>query len=185
MHAQLQRVKVESIVFSDDNLAVEDTARRQRRAQWVDQVGKVAIEWLLVAALDQDFIPIAKHKCPKPVPFRFKNPVVPIRQCSDTLGEHRQDRRIHGKVHAPWYTQILFCAWAVRLVMESRLAGNDLRSWHRLWADYGQPEAIPARSPDGGNVFLISSNSVGIFRVAEPAYSCRRATIGSTCMLFS
>src|SRR5262245_31335209 len=51
MKAKLQGVEVETVVPDDDNLAVEHTARRQGSAQRVEQLGKVAVERLLVAAL--------------------------------------------------------------------------------------------------------------------------------------
>src|SRR5581483_4699192 len=103
MNPLLQRVELERAVLYDDDLAVEHAARRQLRAQRVDQLGKVAVERFLVAALNQNFVAVAKHQCAKPVPLRLEDPAVARGQFGETLGEHRQDRRVHGKAHASVY----------------------------------------------------------------------------------
>ncbi len=75
MEAQLQCVKVEFIVLDDDNLAIENAARRQRRAQRLEQLGKVAVERLFVAALDQDLVSVAKDQRTKSVPLGLEDVV--------------------------------------------------------------------------------------------------------------
>src|SRR5580704_6555336 len=118
MQSQLQRVEIQSIVFNDDNLSVEHTSRRQSRAQWLNKVRKVAVEWLFVATLDQNLVAIAKHQRPKPVPLGLKNPFFAIRQRTHTLGKHRQDRRVHGKVHAPMvYAYFILGSWEKILML--------------------------------------------------------------------
>ena len=90
MKAQLQRIEVELVVLDDDNLSVEDAARRQCRAQRLQQFRKVAIQRLFVAALDQDLIPIAKDQRAKSIPLRFENPIAIGWQFIHSLGQHRQ-----------------------------------------------------------------------------------------------
>ena len=68
-------------------------------AQRLEQLGKVAVQRLLVAALDQDLVAVAKDQRAKAIPLRFEDPVAACRQFADSLGEHRQNRRVHGKMH--------------------------------------------------------------------------------------
>src|SRR6476646_6908287 len=63
------------------------------------QLGKVTIQWLFIATLDQDLISVTKHQRAKPLPLRFENPVSLGWQFSDSFGQHRQQRRIYGKIH--------------------------------------------------------------------------------------
>src|SRR4029077_17120110 len=104
MEAQLQCVEVEFIVLDDDNLPIENAAGRQRRAQWLQQVGEVAVEGLFVAALDQDLVSVAKDQRTKSVPLGLEDVIFPSGQFIHALGKHGQERRVHWKVHASWYT---------------------------------------------------------------------------------
>ena len=63
------------------------------------KLGKVAVQRFFVAALDQDLVPVAENQRAKPIPLRFENPCSAGGQFADSLGEHRQDRRVHRKVH--------------------------------------------------------------------------------------
>ena len=77
-------------------------SRTQRRAmppQWLDSSGKVTVEWLFIPALDEDLIAVAKHQRAKSIPLGLKNPIFPWGQFIDTLGQHGQERGIHGKIH--------------------------------------------------------------------------------------
>ena len=64
----------------------------QLRQQRLDQLGEVAVERLLVAALDQDLVAVAEDERAKAVPLGLEDPAVPGGQLADALGEHRQDR---------------------------------------------------------------------------------------------
>ena len=61
-----------------------------------EELGEVAIEGLLVAALDEDFVVVAEDEGAEAVPFGFKEPVVPGGQVADALGEHGEDGRVDG-----------------------------------------------------------------------------------------
>jgi hypothetical protein len=53
MKPKLQRVEVETTILGDHDLSVERAPRRQLRLQRFDQLGEIAVERLLVAALDE------------------------------------------------------------------------------------------------------------------------------------
>src|SRR5579862_4145214 len=103
MQPQLQPVEVEFIVLDDYDLAVKHTASRQSRPQRVQQLREIAVERLFVAALDEDLVSITKDQGTKSVPLGLENPVISRGQLLNTLGEHRQQRRVYGKVHISWY----------------------------------------------------------------------------------
>ncbi len=67
--AEQQRVEVEPAVGDDDDLAVEHAARGQRRAQRGLELGEVATERLLVAALDVDVVAGLEHERAEAVPL--------------------------------------------------------------------------------------------------------------------
>src|SRR5439155_7421072 len=86
---------------------------RQRRPQQIDQLGKIPVQRFLVAALEEDLVAVAENERPKSIPLRLEDPIFALRQLADPLGEHRQDRRIHRKIHiscypAPCYTEHLY-----------------------------------------------------------------------------
>ncbi len=62
MKAQLQRFEVERVILGDDDFAVEHAARGQLRAQRLEQFGEVAVERLVIAALDQDLVAVAEDQ---------------------------------------------------------------------------------------------------------------------------
>src|SRR5215467_11774279 len=123
MQAKLQRVEVESIVPDDDNLAIEHAAGRQSRADRLQQLGKVAVERLFVATLDQDLISVTKHQGAKTVPFGFENPISAVRQFTYPFGEHGQERRIDRKVHASWYIGVFWegeCCLQIAMIAQEK-----------------------------------------------------------------
>ena len=121
MKPQLQRVEIEPAVLGDHDLAIEHAAVRQLRAQRLEQLGKVAVQRFLVAALDQDLVAVAEDQRAKSVPLRFEDPVFACRQFIHALGEHRQHRRVDGKIHASCYNAIT----------RTLLLGTRLR-WHQV-----------------------------------------------------
>ena len=106
VEAQLQRLEVERVAARDDDLAVEHAALGQLRLQRLEQLREVAVERLLVAALDEQLVAVAKDQRAEAVPLRLEDPAVAGGQLADALGEHRQDRRIAGQVHAEWYRRM-------------------------------------------------------------------------------
>ena len=85
------------------------------RAQRLEQLGEVAVQRFFVAALDQDLVAVAKDERAKPVPLGFEDPVPAGRQFTDALGQHRQERRVHGKIHTLSYTAHSSCdCWKLR-----------------------------------------------------------------------
>ena len=93
VQAKLQRLEVERAASRDDDLAVEDALCGQRLEKRRRDFGKVALEGLVIPALDRDRIPVAKDHGAKAVPLRLENPVVPVRQRIDALGQHGEHRR--------------------------------------------------------------------------------------------
>src|SRR5579884_2406256 len=100
MKAQLQSIEIERPISCDYDLAIENTARRQLPAQRIEQLREIAVQRLLITALQQDFVAVAKDQRAKPVPLRFEDPRSPARQFIHSFGEHRQHRRIYRKAHA-------------------------------------------------------------------------------------
>ena len=103
MQTQLKRIKVKPIIFDDDDLSIEYTTCGQRSAQWFEQLGKVAIEWFFVAALNENLTFIAKHQRSKSIPLGLEDPIALGGQFIDSFRKHWQNRRIYWKVHTPWY----------------------------------------------------------------------------------
>src|SRR5215469_6044284 len=99
MKPQLQRIKVETILTHNDDLAIENAAIRQGLRERLQKLGEIAIKRFFVAALDQDFISVAEDECPKAIPLGFEYPVVTCWQLANPLSQHRQDGWIHSKVH--------------------------------------------------------------------------------------
>ena len=99
MQPELQSIEVEFIVLHNDQFTIQHTTIRQTSAQGFEQFGKIAIERLLIAALDQDFTAIAKYQRAESIPLRLEHPISVCRYIVHALGEHRQHRRIDGKIH--------------------------------------------------------------------------------------
>ncbi len=104
MKPKLQRLEIEPAILGDDDFAIQHATRRQLRPQRLEQFGKIAVQRLFIAALDLDLVPVAKNQRAKPIPLRFEDPRFAGGQVVHSLGEHRQDRRVDGKIHAHCYT---------------------------------------------------------------------------------
>src|SRR4029453_4946784 len=98
--AELERLEVEPAGGCDDELAVERAAQWELCGEMRPQLGEVAVERFRVAALEQELVPIAEHQHAKAVPLRLEDPVRAVGKRADALGEHRQDRRVDGELHA-------------------------------------------------------------------------------------
>ena len=75
MNAELQRLEIEPAILGDDDFAIEHAAIGQLRPQRLEQLGKIAIQRFLIAALDQDLVPVAEDQRAKPIPFRLEDPI--------------------------------------------------------------------------------------------------------------
>src|SRR5687767_12619675 len=100
MDAQQQRLEIEPGSARDDDLAVDDAALRQRGGQRDDELRKVAVHWLLVAALQQDVVAVAKDQRSKAVPLGLELPPLAAGQGVRGAGQHGRERRSEGKPHA-------------------------------------------------------------------------------------
>src|SRR5439155_13902107 len=94
MLAQLQSVEVEASLVRNDELTVEDDALGKLREQRLAQLGEVAEEGPLVAALKIEIVAVAEHEAAEAVPLRLVQHVVTVgREVARELGEHRLERR--------------------------------------------------------------------------------------------
>ena len=107
MDAQLKSLEVESAIPGNHDFTIEDATGRQLILQRRDQFWKVAIERFLIAALDEDVVPVPKDDSSKSVPFGLKDPPIPLGKIADPFGEHWGNRRIHGQVHSSCYNPAL------------------------------------------------------------------------------
>src|SRR5688572_6916169 len=99
MHSQLQRIEIERPAAGHDDLAVADTLLRQAGFQWLEQLRKVSIERLLIAALQQELVAVAKQQSSKAVPLRFEDPSAALGQRAHSLGQHRLQGWRYGESH--------------------------------------------------------------------------------------
>ena len=67
----------------------------------IEELGEVAVERFLVAALDHQFIVVAEDERAKAVPLGLEDPFVAIGDVIDSLREHRENGRFDCGVHAP------------------------------------------------------------------------------------
>src|SRR5215475_11845388 len=103
MNTQLESLEIESAIPGDYDFAVEDTVRWQLSLQGCQKFGEITVKRLLIAALNEDFIPVAKNNRSKSVPLRLEDPAISLRQITDSFGQHWEDRRIYGQMHNPCY----------------------------------------------------------------------------------
>ena len=97
-------VEIQLGVLYNNDFAVQDAARRQLRFWRVEQFCKIAVQRLLITALNRDLVAVSEYGRPEPVLFRLEKPVCSLRQFANSLGEHGQYRRIHWKLHNYPYT---------------------------------------------------------------------------------
>src|SRR6266568_2131523 len=100
MNPQQQRFEIESVRTGDNDLAVKNASLRQRRGERLEQLGKIAIHRLLVAALQQKLRAVAKYERAKPVPLRLKLPAIAFRQSIGRGGQHWRER---------WFERQTYC----------------------------------------------------------------------------
>src|ERR1019366_467397 len=100
VESKLERLEIEAPVVCDDELAIEHAALGEHGPKRRFELREIAIERLLIPALDRQLVAIAEHEGPKPVPFGLVHPPLALRKRADPLGEHRQQGRRNGQ-HAP------------------------------------------------------------------------------------
>ena len=88
MDPLLERLEVERTVTHQDHLAVEDATLGQRATQRLGELREVPVERLLVAALGDDRVAVAKDDRAEAVPLGLVE-VVALREVLGELGEHR------------------------------------------------------------------------------------------------
>ena len=74
VYAQQQRLELESVRPRNHDLTVDDATFRQVRPERGRQLGKVSIERLEVATLDEDRVAIAEDDRPEAVPLGLEEP---------------------------------------------------------------------------------------------------------------
>src|SRR5688572_9996646 len=99
MNPQLERIEIQPLVLDDDNFAVKNTLIGQGQSYRIKQLGEIAVERSLVTALQINVIAIAKHNRAKAIPLRLDDPAVPWRENSNTLRQHRLNRRVDRQFH--------------------------------------------------------------------------------------
>src|SRR2546428_9338713 len=105
MDAQEQRLEVEAPGADDDDLAIDDAALGERVGERRQELGEVAVQRLLVTALQQDLVPVPKHQRAKAVPLGLEEPALAGGQRFGGAGppglEGRAVRPAHGSVLYP------------------------------------------------------------------------------------
>src|SRR5688572_20226657 len=103
MDPQEQRLEVEALGPDDDDLAVEDAPLGQRARQGGDELREVAVHRLLVPALQQDLVAVAKDQRAEAVPFGLELPSLAAGQGLGGGGQHGGERRRERQAHANHY----------------------------------------------------------------------------------
>jgi hypothetical protein len=92
MNALLQRIEIEPVGGCHHDLAVEDAALGQQGAQGLLEFGKVAVQRLQVAALQEHALAGAEDDCPKAVPLGLEQESGFVGHRVGKLGKHRCNR---------------------------------------------------------------------------------------------
>src|SRR5580698_1556546 len=99
MDAKLEGLEVETACSDHDHLAIQPAACRESAPERLEELGEVAIQWLLVAALEQQLVAISEDEHAKAIPFRFEDPRLTFGQLANALGEHGQNGGNDGEAH--------------------------------------------------------------------------------------
>src|SRR5207247_3976484 len=111
MDTQEQRLEVEPADADDDDLAVDDAALGERVGERRQELGEVSVHRLLVSALQQDLVAVAKHQRAKAVPLGLEQPAVPGGQGFGGARQHGLERRSEGQAHGPILASWSPVAW--------------------------------------------------------------------------
>src|ERR1700750_3152991 len=99
MDAKLQRIEVEAAAMRYHDFAVDHTFRRRLCTKWIEHIGEVAVKWLLVAALDENFVAVTKNQNPEAIPLWLVDIVSLPRHLVHAFGKHGKNGRVDGQVH--------------------------------------------------------------------------------------
>ena len=95
-----ERVEVERPVGPrDHDLAVEDAAFGERRAERLTELGEVAVERLEVPRLGEHLVAVAEDDRPEAVPLRLVQPALAVGQRAGGLRQHRLERGRDREAH--------------------------------------------------------------------------------------
>jgi hypothetical protein len=100
VYPQLQLFEVEPIFPGNHDLTIQHASFRQLSQQRFKQLWEIAVERFLIPALKYDFVSVTKDQCTKPIPLGLKEPRISFRKFTNSLCEHRQNRRIDWEIHA-------------------------------------------------------------------------------------
>jgi hypothetical protein len=76
MEPTLKQIEIDAALARDNELPIDRTSIRQVRLQDLDKLREVAVERLLVTALHENFISVAKNERAKAVPLWLEDPFV-------------------------------------------------------------------------------------------------------------
>src|SRR2546421_8889847 len=125
MDPELQCLKVEPLTLSYYQFTIQHAAHRQLLPQRFEQFREITVQRFFVATLYQDLVPIAEDQRAKSIPFRLEHPPLAGGYLGNSLREHRQNRRIHGKLHV----SNLLPSTAIRKLPQPRIIlSSDVRN---------------------------------------------------------
>src|ERR1051325_3598373 len=129
MESHLKRLEGKSGRRDDYDLAIEHAALRQLLGQDLDELGEVAIERLLVAALNEDLAVILEDECAEAVPLGLEDPLLAGWKVAHPFGEHRQNRRIDRQIQDQSRSLRRSCAyWIAKACAVSLTSGTSIHS---------------------------------------------------------
>src|SRR5215472_16185403 len=99
MDALEQIVERELSLDGDDQLAVQDEARRLNGPEVIHHLREVARQRLAGLRLQQDLVAVAEGDAAEAVPFRLVEPLASHRQLGHEFGFHRREGRPEGQAH--------------------------------------------------------------------------------------
>src|ERR1700733_310332 len=99
VYPQLQQFKIKSIPAGNHDLTIKHASFRQLRKGSLNQLREVAVQGFLIPALDNNFGSVTEDQSTKSIPLRLEEPHFALRDFADSLGKHRQYRRVDRKIH--------------------------------------------------------------------------------------
>src|SRR5271170_737203 len=101
MEPELQGFEIERASLGDHHFAVDDAPRGQGGLERRGKLGKVSIERLFVATLNEELLAVAKDEDAKAVPLWLEDPAVAVGNPIHALRKHWQKRRVDRELHGP------------------------------------------------------------------------------------
>ena len=100
-----QGIEVEAVGTGDHDLPVEHALVGEIALEWVDELGEVPGERLLVPAAQLDLVTLAEDDATESVPLRFVEHAFGPGELPGELGQHRRHGWPYGKGHLADRTQ--------------------------------------------------------------------------------